>query len=99
MTVERVAVPADDVIIEEVKDPVELADARNREIQFERNWKWLEAHASEVYSHRGKVICIAGEELFVGDSVEEVLGRAKAAHPTDEGRFTRIIPKEKVARI
>jgi hypothetical protein len=67
--------------------------------KFERNWAWLEANSKEVYSHRGKIICIAGQELFVADTTEEVLALAQAAHPDDEGRFTRIIPKERGPRI
>lgn len=78
--------------ISEITDPEEIAAARLREEQFLRNVAWLEAHASEVYSHRGKIICISGQELFVGDTVEEVLARATAAHPDDDGRFTQIIP-------
>jgi hypothetical protein len=77
----------------------ERAKIRARRERFERNWAWLEAHASEVYSHRGKFICIAGQELFVGDAVEDVIARAKAAHPEDDGRFTRYIPKERGPRI
>jgi hypothetical protein len=86
-------------VIEEDNDPIVVARARARQERFERNWAWLEAHASEVYGHRGKFICIAGEQLFVGDTVEEVLAQAQAAHPEDDGRFTRYIPTERVARI
>jgi len=87
------------VVIEVETDPGELAKARARNQRFERNWAWLEAHAAEVYRHRGKFICIAGEQLFVADSVEEVLAQATAAHPDDDGRFTRYIPKERGTRI
>jgi hypothetical protein len=87
------------VTITEVTDPEEIAKARVQCEKFERNLAWLAEHATEVYSHRGKVICIAGQELFVADTAEEVLALAKAAHPEDEGRFTRIIPKKKVPRI
>jgi hypothetical protein len=87
------------IVLEEETDPVEKARARIRRERFERNWAWLEAHAQEVYSQRGKVIGIAGEELFVGDTTEEVLAWAKAVHPDDDGLVTRIIPKERGARI
>jgi hypothetical protein len=87
------------ITMEVISDPVEVAQARVRQQRFERNWDWLEAHASEVYSHRGKYICIAGQQLFVGDTVQEVLAQARAAHPEDDGRFTRYIPKERGARI
>jgi uncharacterized protein YbaP (TraB family) len=85
--------------MQEETDPAIIADALVRKEQFERNWAWLEAHAAEVYSHRGKFICVAGQHLFVGDTVQEVLRQAQAAYPEDRGRFTRYIPKERGARI
>ena len=88
------------VVMEEVTDPEEIAKARAQRERFDRNAAWLQAHAGEVYTrYRGKCICIAGEELFVADTPEEVIAQAAAAHPEDDGRFTRIIPREKVARI
>ena len=87
------------ITMEVVTDPDEIARSRAEFAAFERNWDWLEAHASEVYSHRGKYICIAGQELFVGDDLDDVLARAKAAHPDDLGLFTRIIPKGRGPRI
>ena len=59
----------------------------------------LESHAAEVYAHRGKFICVAGQQLFVGDTAEEVLAQAQAAHPEDGGRFTRYIPVNRADRI
>ena len=88
------------IVMEEVTDPVELAKARAQRQRFDHNAAWLQAHASEVYPYyRGKYICIAGEELFVADTPEEVLALAKAAHPEDDGFFLHYIPREKVARI
>jgi hypothetical protein len=87
------------VLVEEETDPVETARARGRRERFERNWAWLEKHAADVYRHRGKVIAIAGQKLFVGDTTDEVLARAKAAYPEDDGLFTRIIPRERGPRI
>src|SRR5262249_8535466 len=72
------------IVIEEVTDPVELAKARAQDERFDRNWEWFKAHAPEIYrTHRGKILCVAGQELFVGDTPEEVLARARAAHPED----------------
>jgi hypothetical protein len=87
------------VIMEEVTGPEELARARVQDERFDRNWTWFQAHASDVYLHRGKCICIAGEEMFVADTPEEALALATAAHPEDNGRFIHYIPKERVARI
>ncbi|MBI3801575.1 MAG: hypothetical protein HY268_31965 [Deltaproteobacteria bacterium] len=88
------------VVMEEVTDAEELAKARVRRARFDRNSAWLQAHAADVYArYRGKCICIAGEELFVADTPEEALALAVAAHPEDNGRFLRYLPREKAARI
>ena len=89
------------IVMEEVTDPEELAKARAQDERFDRNSDWLQAHIKEVYTqHRGKCICIAGEELFVADTPEEVLARARAAHPEDNGStLIRYIHREKTARV
>lgn len=88
------------LVMEEVTDPEELAKARAQRERFDRNSAWLQAHATEVYRHhRGKCICVAGEELFVADTPEQALALATAAHPEDDGRFLRYIPREKIDRI
>lgn len=71
-----------------------------RDARYERNAAWLQVHATEVYTrYRGKCICIAGEELFVADTPEEILVLATAVHSEDDGRFLYYISREKVARI
>src|SRR5438105_15130234 len=88
------------LVMEEVTDPEELAKARVRRERFARNSAWLQAHAAEVYTrYRGKCICVAGEELFVAETPEEVLTLARTAHPEDDGFFLHYIPREKLARI
>jgi hypothetical protein len=88
------------VVMEEVTDPTELEQARRQRERFDRNADWLQRHVPEIYrKHRGKFICVAGEELFVGDTVEEAVQVATAAHPDDDGMFTRYIPQKKVPRI
>jgi len=88
------------LVMEEVTDPEELAKARAQRERFDRNATWLQAHAAEVYiRHRGKCICIAGQELFVADTPEEAIAQAKTAYPEDTGRFLRYIPREKLPRI
>ena len=85
----------------EVTDPVELAAARKQSEEFLRNSKWLQDHISVIYApaNRGKVVCIAGQEAFFGNTVEEAVTRAKAAHPDDTGSFNRYIPKQKLAMV
>ncbi len=88
------------VQMQEVTDAAELAKARKQREQFDRNSAWLQNNISEIYAkHRGKCICVAGKEVFVGDSASDAIMQATAAHPDDEGWFTRYIPKEKMARI
>ena len=85
------------IVIEEVKDPKELAAARAQRERFDRNAAWLQTHLADIYSmHRGKVICVAGEEIFVADTAEEAIALARAAQPADDGWFTRCIPKERL---
>ncbi len=86
------------VVMEEVTDPKEIAEFQARWSQAQRNSDWLQAHAHEIYTrHRGKFIVVAGEELFVGDTPEEALALARAAHPEDEGRIIRYIYPKKTA--
>lgn len=88
------------IVMEEVTDPVELAKARAQRERFDRNWAWYQAHVLEIgEAHRGKCICVAGQELFVGNTPEEVIAQARAAHPDDDGKFTRIISRERAARV
>lgn len=88
------------LVMEEVTDPEQLGKARAQRERFDRNAAWLHAHASEVYTrHRGKCICIAGEELFVADTPEAALALGATAHPDDDGSFVHYVPREKLARI
>ena len=88
------------IVMEEVTDPEELAQARAQDERFERNFAWFQAHAAEIFSrYRGQCIVIAGEELFAADTPKEAWSLAEAAHPEDDGSFIHYIPKEKVSRI
>ena len=80
-------------------DALEEAKARAGQEKFKRNIAWLEAHAAEVYSNRGKFYCISEAQAFVAETVEDAVAQACAAHPDDDGRFTGYIPKERAARI
>lgn len=88
------------VEMQEVTDAGELAQARKQREQFDRNSVWLQGNIAGIYAkHRGKCICVAGQEVFVANTASEAIAQATAAHPDDDGWFTRYIPKEKVARI
>jgi hypothetical protein len=88
------------LVMEEVTDPVELAKARVRWAQVERNADWLKAHAQEIYAkYGGKCICVAGQELFVADDPVAVVAQARAAHPEDGGFLFRYLPAHNQPRI
>ena len=88
------------IVMEEVTDADELAHARRQRESFDRNAAWLQRHVPAVYArHRGKCICVAGEELFVAGTAREAIALARTAHPEDEGWFTRYVPEERAARI
>ncbi len=81
-------------------DPVQIAEARAQQAKFDRNWEWFLTQVPGIYeAHRGKIICISGKEVFAADTTEEAVARAEAAHPDDDGRFTMIIPRERMLRI
>jgi hypothetical protein len=81
-------------------NPEECAKHHALMERFQKNADWLQAHIPEVYSkHRGKVICVAGRELFVADTAEEVLAMARKAHPEDDAPLLRYIYLEKMERI
>jgi len=88
------------IVVEEVTDPVAIAKWRNRQQRADRNWSWFESHAAEIYdAHRGKCVCVAGEELFVADTGPEAFALAAAVHPEDDARLLLYIPWEKMERI
>lgn len=94
------ALPPIQITMEEITDPEANAKSRACMEQARRNSDWLEAHATEIYrTYRGKYIVVAGQELFVGETVQAVVAQAKAAHPEDHGSLTRYIPRKKTVRI
>ena len=88
------------VVLEEVTDPAELAQALAQWERFDRNWTWFRARDEEVYEQfRGQCVVIAGEEIFAADEPEAAWALAKAAHPEDDGSFIIYVPREKATRI
>jgi hypothetical protein len=88
------------IVLSELSDPEKIAESQRRRERADRNSAWLQAHVPEIYSqHRGKCICVAGEELFVAATPQEAVAAARAAHPGDDGALLRYIPLEKRERI
>jgi hypothetical protein len=88
------------LVISEVTDPELIARWNVQRAQADRNWAWLKANADKVYSRsRGKYYCIAGQKLFVGDTLQEARAAARSEYPDDKGYLTRYVPAEKRVRI
>ncbi len=88
------------LVMVEVTDPDEIAKIKAQRERGRKNSDWLQAHVPQVYAqHRGKCICVAGQELYVADTAPEVLAIARKAHPDDDGLLLRYIPRERMERI
>lgn len=84
------------MMIEETTSTEEIARSQAQAKRFERNAVWLEIHGDAIFAeHRGKYVCVAGQEPFVAASASEAIALAKAAHPEDDGRFLCRVPTEK----
>ena len=74
------------VEIPEISDEERAAGiAANAE--FKKNVAWWNARVKEIEQHLGKFVCVAGQELFVGDDPVEVTARATTAHPNPGNGF------------
>ena len=75
------------ILVTEVTDPEQLAQAQGRRDRYARNVQWLRDHAT-----------LAGASLRRGYG-RGALAHAREAHPEDDGRYLRYVPRERVARI
>ena len=92
--------PSSPIVDEPPANPVEIAKALEQRESFRRNLNWFEPRAAQIYdANRGKCICIAGEEVFVADSMQDSLRQARDAHPDDQGYLLLSVPMEKAIRI
>jgi hypothetical protein len=88
------------VITELASSPEEKLKALAEMEEFLKNTQWFSAHATEIRDlHAGKFICIAAQELFVGDDPVDVSARALAAHPRSGGFFTKRISEHRGPKI
>lgn len=75
------------VAIPEISDEERAANVAAL-AEHKKNATWWNEHADEIVArHAGKYVCVAGQELFVGDNPAEVTARAAAAHPSSTRGF------------
>jgi hypothetical protein len=88
--------PGFEMIVDIPMSAEELADFHRRQWQFRKNLDWYEAHAGEIGEmYAGKFICIAGQEVFAGETSQEARAKARAAHPDDGGAFGEYVRVDK----
>jgi hypothetical protein len=88
------------LVIEEVRDPGELARCRAQDERAKGNSDWLQAHWADVVPQaRGKFLAVAGQEAFIGDTPEEAWRLARAAQPDDDGAFSQYVFPEGGPRV
>ena len=86
--------------IEEVTDPAEVKRILAQHERGRRNSDWLQAHWPELMPQaRGRHLAIAGQEAFIGDTPEEALAMARAAHPDDDGLLLKYVCAKQGPRI
>jgi len=62
------------VVMEEVTDPAELAQAQAQQERFDRNWNWFKARATEVYERfRGLCVVIASVAFLVDTGADRTV--------------------------
>jgi hypothetical protein len=80
------------LIIEEIDSPEVIARSQLQHERFRRNSEWLERHWGDLLPQAfGKHLAVAGQEAFLGDTVEEAVALAKAVHPDDDGMFVEYV--------
>jgi hypothetical protein len=80
--------PTPPPILEDEGTAQERARVLAEEEEFRKNLDWFSSNARRLRDeHSGKFICVAGQELFVGEDSVEVFNRARAAHPDLIGGF------------
>jgi hypothetical protein len=95
-----IAVRSPQLVMTEVTEPEENARIKAQRERFRKNSDWFQGHVPQVYAqHRGRFICVAGQELFVADTAPQVVATARKAHPEDDGLLLRYIPREKMERV
>jgi glutathione S-transferase len=100
MIVSRTPPPPMEVQFIEVTDPDELARIGAQQERFKKNTNYWNAHAANLFDqHRGRYVCVAGEQFFIADTAIAAQTLALAAHPEDDGRFLVHVPREKLVRI
>jgi hypothetical protein len=88
------------LVIEEVDDPAEIARFRAQEERARRNIEWLASHWPQLLPQaRGRFVAVAGQEGFIGESVEDAVAKASATHPDDAGMIVQYVRPERGPRV
>jgi|LGVF01.1.fsa_nt_gb hypothetical protein len=69
----------------------ELQRVKMDQVDFD----WLAEHTEEIgEKYKGKCIAVVNKEIFIGDSIEEVMRDARSKYP-DRDAFVEYVPVKK----
>ena len=72
-------------------------DERRRSQQAAADGEWFSEHSAEIWErHRGKYVAVAGQTLFVGDTREEAVRKAKERLPATRPLVRHIPYKRRI---
>ncbi len=70
------------------------------ERRLKKNLDWLNARWDDLLPRtRGKLVAVAGQEIFIADTYQEVMDMARAAHPDEDGALSQYLPLARGPRI
>lgn len=80
----RASKPTPPIIMECGATAAERAQAIAERERYMLNVRWFESHAEELgKTHVGEYVCVAGQEVFAGNTLGDVLAEAKRKHPEE----------------
>jgi len=80
-----------------VESRLPTEEEKRRAQQVMADGEWLAQHSAEIWEkHRGKYIAVADQTLFVGESYEEAISKAKERCPGREPLVRHIPYKRRI---
>ena len=68
--------------------------------RYAENREWFEAHLGQIArEHAGRVVCVAGRELFAAATAAEAWALGRGAHPDDDGMFVQFVSPDRGPKV
>jgi hypothetical protein len=84
------------VTLEIATEPAEISQVTDHDRRLKRNLEYLNARWDDLRPREcGRFVAVAGQELFIADTYQEALDKARAAHPDDDGYWAQHVTSMK----